>query len=441
MSTGAKRKRGALLGGRLLHLDTFSGIAGNMFLGALLDAGLSRRELEADLAGLGVAHKLVVKRVRREPLAALYVDVVVPGAKRARRPRHAHGEHAHAHDAHGEPHHHEPALHAGHAHRSYAEIRKLLGAAKLEPAVRERAQAIFAALARAEAHVHGIAVERVRFHEVGAVDAIVDVTGAAIALARLGITRVTATPPALGSGRIESAHGGIPLPAPATLELLRGRPVSRSEVSWETVTPTGAAILHEIVDEYCTLPPMTIESIGHGAGSDRQGPLPNVLRAVLGRSSPIQHDRVVVLEANLDDLVPEHFDHVMERLLEAGALDVSLQHVQMKKNRPGFLLRVVASPVRARALAEGILTETTTLGVRSLECERWLLPRETREVSTAHGRIRVKLSTRPDGSPEFSPEYDDCKRAASKAGVPLRDVIRAAEEAARLPPRGERRAR
>jgi hypothetical protein len=175
---------------------------------------------------------------------------------------------------------------------------------------------------------------------------------------------------------------------------------------------------------------MTVEAIGHGAGEDRPGPMPNVLRAVLGRAGGARADRIAVLETNLDDLVPEHFDHLMERLFAAGALDVSLQHVQMKKNRPGFLLRVLARPDRARALAERILTETTSLGVRAFECERWVVPREIVSVQTRYGRIRVKLSSRPDGRREASPEYDDCKRAARRAEVPLRDVIREAERAA-----------
>ena len=396
---------------RTLHLDPFSGIAGNMFLGALLDAGLSRRELAEDLAGLGVRHRLVVSKVKRGPLAARYVRVVVPGAH----PR------AHAHDPH-DPRHHG---------RSWREIRALLRRAKLRPAVRARALAIFAALAEAEGRVHGIRPERVHFHEVGAVDAIVDIVGAAAALDRLGIVRVTAAAPALGHGSVNSEHGRLPLPAPATLELLRGVPVTPAEVAWETVTPTGAAILRTIVDEFRPLPALTIEAIGHGAGNDRAGPLPNVLRAVLGSEAALTRDRVVVLEANLDDFVPEHFDHVMERLFAAGALDVTLQHLQMKKSRPGFLLRALARPERRIALARALLAETTTLGVRVSEQDRILLGREIRSVVTPWGRIRVKLAFGEGGRVDASAEYEDAKRAARKAGVPLRDVLRAAEEQVR----------
>ncbi len=420
----------------VLHLDTFSGISGNMFLGALLDAGLPQRELEAGLAGLGVAHRLRVTKVKRGALAARYVEVLVPGATRARpakrrtkaaRPAqpHAHGhpshDHDHDHDEHAQPHAQG---------RRYDEIRRLLARAKLAPAVCDRAQAIFAALAQAEARVHGIPVARVHFHEVGAVDAIVDITGAALALELLRVERVTATPPALGHGVVETAHGRLPLPPPAVLELLRGAPVTPAPVAWETVTPTGAAILRTIVDEWCALPAMTIDTIGHGAGNDRKGPLPNVLRAVLGRDGGVLRDTVSVLTAHLDDLVPEHFDLALERLLAAGALDVVLTHAQMKKNRPGYALTVIAPPHKRAELAQLVLRETGSLGVRVQEAERMLLPREIVRVTTPHGRLRVKLAYDAQGAASASAEYDDAKRVAQARRLPLAEVIRAAEEAA-----------
>jgi uncharacterized protein (TIGR00299 family) protein len=388
-----------------LHLDTFSGIAGNMLLGALLDAGLPRRALTEDLAGLGVAHTLRVTRVTRGPLAARYVTVGVPREKA--RKGHSHGHHRH-----------------------YADIRRLLDRARLAPEVRDRAHAIFAALAAAESNVHGIPVERVHFHEVGAVDAIVDITGAAIALHRLGVTAVTATPPALGHGTVETEHGRLPLPAPATLELLRGVPTVPADVAWETVTPTGAAILRTITEAYRPLPAMTVERIGHGAGDDRPGPMPNVLRAVLGRAEPARWDRVVGLECNLDDLVPEHFDHIMERLLGAGALDVSLSHVQTKKNRPGFVLRVLCRPAERADLAGLLFAETTTLGVRVVEEDRLVLPRTIRRVTTPFGRIRVKVAEGPGDRVRASAEYDDCKKAAQRSGAALGEIARAAEQEA-----------
>jgi uncharacterized protein (DUF111 family) len=215
------------------------------------------------------------------------------------------------------------------------------------------------------------------------------------------------------------------------LELLKGVPTVPAHVPWETVTPTGAAILKTVVDEFRTLPAMTVEAVGYGAGDDREGPMPNLLRAVLGRGAAAGWDRILSLEANLDDMVPEHFDHLMERLFEVGALDVSIQHVQMKKNRPGFLLRVLARPSDRVALSGILFAETPTLGVRAVECDRLVLERETRRVETPFGRIAVKIAHGEQGRLDVSAEYDDCKRAARRRGVPLRDVIRAAEEAAR----------
>lgn len=424
-------------GERVLHLDAFSGIAGNMFLGALLDLGLSRRDLERDLRGLGVDFRLKVETVRRGALGATYLDVIVPGGVRGRRGPTAHGLGAHRHgkDArHTATHEHcdGARANASSAHgRPYREIRRTLGSAVLEEPVRERALAIFEALATAEARVHRVAVDDVHFHEVGAIDALVDVTGAAIGLHRLGITRVTSSPVALGHGCVETSHGTLPLPAPATLELLKGAPVVPAHVAWETVTPTGAAILRTVVDEYRSLPALTVEAIGHGAGNDRPGPMPNVLRAVLGRAAVLGADRVTVLETNLDDLVPEHFDFLMERLFDAGALDVCLQHVQMKKNRPGFAVRVIARPPDRLALARLLLAESTALGVRVFETDRFVLPRETRRIRTAFGTIGVKVVRDSEGRVEVSAEYDDCKRAAKARGIRLRDVVRAAEETAR----------
>jgi uncharacterized protein (TIGR00299 family) protein len=405
----------------VLHFDAFSGIAGNMVLGALLDAGLSRKQLEADLEGLALPHRLVVKKVRRGALAARYVDVRTGDGKRATAKR----DRAHP-DGHG------------HSHgRSHAEITQLLGKAKLAPEVRARALAAFEALGRAEAKVHGISLAKVHFHEVGAVDAIVDIVGAAIGLARLEITRVTSSPVALGEGMAEMAHGRLPLPAPATLELLKGIPTVPAHVEWETVTPTGAAILATCVDAFGALPAMTVETIGYGAGNDRPGATPNVLRAVVGRTPGLGKDRIVCLETNLDDLVPEHFDYLMERLLDAGALDVSIQHLQMKKNRPGFLVRVLARPADRLPLSQLMFAESTAIGVRATEADRLMLEREVRRVETAHGKIRVKIVWDGQGGFESSPEYDDCKRAARKSGVALREVVREASARARAEVEGE----
>ena len=420
---------------RTLHLDVFSGIAGNMFLGALLDLGLPRKRLEEGLSGLGVEFALRVRRVQRGALAARYVDVRVPGAV-ARRKAHLHDHATGSPPRGGKTHSHGPGAHShgpgAHTHgRSYKQIAALLRKARLDHQVRQRALAIFELLARAEAKVHGVSLEKVHFHEVGAVDAIVDVSGAALGLSLLGIERVTASPVALGGGQVHTAHGLLPLPAPATLELLRGVPTVPAHVEWETVTPTGAAILKQVVESFGALPAMTIERVGLGAGNDREGPMPNVLRAVLGRTSAAGADRVVLLETNLDDLVPEHFDYLMERLFEAGALDVSLQHLQMKKNRPGYLVRVLARPSDRVSLAGILFAESTAIGVRVTESDRIVLEREERRVETPWGRLRVKRVRGPDGQVSVSAEYEDCKRVARRHGVALREVVRVAEQAGR----------
>lgn len=432
--------------GRVLHLDCFSGISGNMFLGALLDLGLSRKELDAELAGLGVDYKLKVSKVARGAIAAKYVDVLMPGAKRASKKApakkkkaasrahtdhhpHTRDDHTHVHPhPHTHPHAHP---HAQHSHgKSYKQVRAIVEKAKLAAAVRERALAIFEGLAVAEGKVHGVAPDDVHFHEVGAIDAIIDVTGAAVGLHLLGVERVTSSPVALGHGTVQTEHGLLPLPAPATMELLRGMPTVPAHVAWETVTPTGAAILRNIVDEFSPLPAMTIDKIGHGAGNDRAGEMPNILRAVLGSTGQTSSDRISCLECNLDDFNPEHFDYLMERLFDEGALDVSLQNIQMKKNRPGFLVRVLARPDQRVRLSQVLMSESTTLGVRTTDWERVVLPRTRRKVATDYGRIAVKVTETPDGRLDYSAEYDDCKRAARKHKVALRDVVRAAERAA-----------
>ncbi len=393
-----KKTKGAARGEQILHLDTFSGIAGNMFLGALFDLGLSRKELVEGLDGLGVPFSLRVRKVMRGAIAARYVAVGGGGKPVGR--------------------------------RTLEEIGNRIEGAKLEEPVRERALAMFLALARAEAKIHGVSVDDIHFHEVGAVDALVDIVGAAFATHALGIRRITATPPSLGHGQVETAHGTLPVPAPATLELLRGIPVAPADIAWETVTPTGATLLRVLVDEFRQLPEMVIDRVGYGAGNEREGSLPNVLRAVLGQVPFARSDRIGVIETQLDDLQPEHYDYVLERLLDAGAVDVSLTHTIGKKNRPGFALRILCPPDRRQPVAERLFLETGTLGVRYGESDRWVLARESRRVSTEYGAVRVKIAQKPDGSASVSAEYDDCRRLALRHGVAITAVVRAAEAAA-----------
>ena len=406
-STAPKRsKKNPSSLGRMLYLDCYSGIAGNMFLAAMLEAGLSRKLLESELAGLKLDYSLRVSRVQRGALAARYLQVLLPKKKVPRGKKHQH---------HG---------------RSFRSIVELLNKAKLQSNVRERSLAVFEAIGRAEAKVHGVSLEKIHFHEVGAVDAMVDIVGAAIAVEALEIHSIQASTVALGSGSVETEHGRLPLPAPATLELLKGIPTQPAHVNWETVTPTGAGILRTFVDNFGPLPAMQIEAVGYGAGDDRPGPMPNCLRVVVGVANGMSGDRVDLLECQLDDLNPEHFDDLMERLFDASALDVSLQHLQMKKNRPGFLLRVLCRPADRLPLGQLILTHSSAIGLRVSSWDRMRLARENQRVKTPFGVISVKRVVDPQGNVLDSPEYEDCKAAARKAGVKLTQVIRAAEEAA-----------
>ena len=371
-----------------------------MLLGALFDLGVPRRAVRDALAALGIEGlRMRVSRVSRGGLSALYVRFSGP----ERSPR----------------------------ERRWPQIRRSLARAALAPRVRERSLAIFERLAVAEAKVHGVALERVHLHEVGAVDALGDIVGVCAALEHLDSPRVSASSLALGSGRVETQHGPLPLPAPATLELLRGLPTHPLEVNWESVTPTGAALVSVLADDFGAMPALRPSRVGYGAGDDRRGPLPNSLRAVLGVGDPgLESDRVCVLETNLDDMSPEHLPYLLERLMEEGALDAALSPLQMKKGRPGHLLRVLALPADRDRLAGRILAESTALGVRFQEASRWLLRREVRRVQTPYGPIRVKLAWSPDGRPSAAAEYESCARAARRFGVSIQEVSRSAERRA-----------
>jgi len=420
-----------------LHVDATAGMAGNMFMASLIDAGLSRKALEAELAALPLEFKLKLSRVERGGFAARHVDVVIPGRKRraakskAAKKRRAH---AHAHsdtESSVQDEHHLSA--DGHG-RTWGEIEKLYRRAKLAPVVRDRALGIFEGLARAEAAVHGRRLDDVHFHEVGMADAVVDVTAAALGIELLGIGGVTCSPVGVGRGFVDTAHGRLAVPTPATLELLRGVPTVAVDVAWETVTPTGAAILRGLVDEFVDWPGGVIDRVGVGAGRDRPGPVPNVVRALVGppvAGVGLSRDRITVIETNLDDLVPEHFDHLLERLMASGAVDVSIQHVQMKKNRPGYLLRVLCPKTARDDVARTLFAESTAIGLRHQEWDRLVLERRGRKVETPWGRMRVKEVRSPDGRRSWSAEYDDCKKAAKKSGEPLREIVRRAEALAR----------
>ena len=372
-----------------------------MILGALLDLGVPARVVRDGLAALGLEGvRMRVRRVHRGALAARHVEFRGP----ERSP----------------------------CERRYREIRKLLERAALPPGVVERSLRVFEALAEAEARVHGIDREKVHFHEVGAVDALGDVVGTCLALDHLGVGRVTASPLPLGHGRVRTDHGVLPLPAPAALELLRGVPVYPVETDQETVTPTGAALVATLAEGFGPLPALVPDRVGYGAGDDRAGEVPNVLRAVLGQADRrLETDTVWVLETQLDDMNPEQLPFLLERLLEAGALDVTLTPVLMKKGRPGHLLSVLARPADREPLARRILAESSALGVRTFETPRLKLPRESRTVATPFGRVRVKVVFGPDGEVVASPEYESARRAALRHDVPIAEVYRAAERGAR----------
>ncbi len=395
----ASRRRRAGPAQRPLYLDCFSGAAGNMILGALLELGAPARAVRETLSKLGIEGlRMRVSRVRRGAFQASYVSFRAP-ARNA-------------------------------VERRFATIRALLAKAPLADRVRERSIEVFANLARAEARIHGVSADEVHFHEVGAADAIGDIVGVCTALELLGVDRLVVSPLPLGRGTTESAHGRIPLPAPATLELLRGVPTYPAEVEWETVTPTGAALLSTLADEFGVLPAMIPEAQGFGAGDDRAGALPNVVRACLGSpTDALASDVVNVLETNLDDMNPEHLPYLLDRLMDEGALDASLSPLAMKKGRPGQLLRVIARPADRERLARLILLESSALGVRTCEMPRLVLARESLRVHTRYGRIEVKVARMPDGRRQVAPEYEACARAARKHRVPLAEVYREAERA------------
>jgi hypothetical protein len=386
------------MGMRIAYFDCFSGISGDMTLGALVSAGWPAAEAEGLPARLKLAGVTVsVGEARRGPFVATRVEVRVEG----RQP-----------------------------HRHLSHVDAILEAADLPAAARERARAAFRRLAEAEAEVHGSTVEKVHFHEVGAADALVDVAGAMVGLEALGIERVFASAPRLGRGFVNAEHGRIPVPAPATTLLLRGAPVEIGEVEAELTTPTGAALLATLVSSWGPPPRFRIEAVGSGAGGRDLSEQPNVLRVMIGEADGLpggmRRRRVAVLETALDDENPQVVAALVPRLLEAGALDAMVVPNIMKKGRPGLWLVVVAEIDRVQLLARLLLAETSSLGVRVREDERYELERRQAEVATAFGPIALKVATLPDGSRRAVPEFESVRAAAERAGRPLREVAEAA---------------
>jgi uncharacterized protein (TIGR00299 family) protein len=408
------------LRGLHVHFDPSSGIAGDMAVAALVDAGVPARVVAGAIDEMGV-HGLKVgfEKRRRGAFAGKGFVVHAPGSH--------HGHH------HG--HHHE--------HRDYAEIRRLLQRARLDAETKRLAGAIFERIAQAEAALHGVALDRVAFHEVGAWDSIADVVGAAAALAWLQPSSVSSTPPVLGSGQVHTAHGLMPVPAPATAAILRGIP-ALLEGEGELTTPTGAAILAALVTNFGPPPPMRIQAQGFGAGTREVSDRANVLRVLLGealgRALPASAAEVVLLEANLDDMSPQLIEPLMSALFAAGAVDVWTTSILMKKGRPAWQVSALAPPEVVGPVEQAFFGNSTTLGVRRVRMERAVLSRSLASVKTRFGTVSVKLAA--DGSRVLgaSPEFDDCRRLADRAGVPVRTVLaEAAAQASRLLPSRERK--
>jgi uncharacterized protein (TIGR00299 family) protein len=443
---------------RIAYLECFSGISGDMFLGALIDAGVPPKVLEDAVAALGVGARLQISRVVRSGISATKADVWVDDekdlpreefwAKQDAAPAPAHVQHEHSH-AHGHEHHHghvhphdheasragTPAPHEpSHSHgRGLTEIREIIGKAGISDRARKTALAIFEALGVAEAKIHATSIEKIHFHEVGAVDAMVDIVCAAVGSEALGVDEIICSPLNVGGGMVKCAHGIFPVPAPATVELLKDTPVYSSGVQAELVTPTGAAIVKILTSRFAAFPAMKIEKSGYGAGSREFPGHPNVVRLTIGEAASTlaaktASDTVTLLEANLDDLNPQVFGYVMERLLEEGALDVFGVPVQMKKNRPGTLLTVLCKPEDAGKLTQLVFTETTTLGVRRRDEVRQTLARRWENVRTQWGEVRIKIASMNGSVTNYAPEYEDCRRIAAEHHVPLKTVI---QEAAR----------
>jgi len=372
---------------RICYLDAFSGISGDMTVGALIDAGADSGALLVALDSLGLGARFDVEKTKRRGIAASKFRV-----------------------------------HGGEAakHRHLHQILELISQSAIPDGAKQAASAVFQRLGEAEAKVHDIPLEKVHFHEVGAIDSICDIVGACCGFDLLEVEAIHSSAVNVGSGTVKTEHGVLPVPAPATAELLAGKPIYARGPAVELTTPTGAAIAVALAADFGPLPPMRIASTGYGAG-DRDFPEhANVLRVLIGETTGAEEaTTVAVIEANIDDASPQVLSYAMERLLESGALDVTLESVLMKKNRPGTLVRVLATPEDRERLADLLFAETTTLGLRIYSAERRVKARHFVEVATPHGTVRIKVAV--DGS--FAPEYDDCRRLARESGVPLKDIL------------------
>jgi hypothetical protein len=372
---------------KICYLDAFSGISGDMTVGALIDAGADGSAVTQMLEALGTGAAFRVEKTTRRGIAASKFHVTGGESK---------------------------------GHRHLKDILERIAKSGLPGAVKQNASAVFQRLGEAEAKVHGIPLAQVHFHEVGAADSICDIVGACAAFDLLGVHTIHSSPLNVGSGTVSTEHGVLPVPAPATAELLKDKPIYARGPSVELTTPTGAAIAVTLAADFGALPAMRVNATGYGAGDKDFSEHANVLRVLIGEPSGAEEaTTVAILEANIDDASPQVLGYAMERLLEAGALDVTLESLLMKKNRPGMLLRVIARPEDREALAQMIFAETTTLGLRIYSAERRVKARRVAEVETRHGTVRIKIAE--NGS--FAPEYEDCRRIARETGLPLKEIL------------------
>ena len=408
---------------KVLYLDCFSGISGDMTLGAMLDAGLPLGELKRALGSLALpgvhihAHKVL-----RANLSATHFTV--------HEHDHADAGHSHEHPAPGTQHgtqHHAPGTQQHHhPHRSLPEIFALIDTSALSPAGRDRAKALFRRLAEAEAAIHQMPVEQVHLHEVGALDSIIDIVGVVFAMEWAGADRVVCSPLNVGGGMVQSAHGLFPVPAPATVKLLGDAPVYSGTVQKELVTPTGALIVSSYASAFGPIPAMSIDHVGYGAGTRDDGATPNVLRVLIGREADTPdkspRDRVTVIECEIDDMNPQIFGVVMDQLYAAGALEVFYVPVQMKKNRPGTLLTAIVAPERRTAIADVIFRETTTIGLRYYDVDRECLDRDIFKIATVIGTVRFKVARRDGRVVNAVPEFEDCAKLAADNNLSVKEV-------------------
>jgi len=388
---------------KILYFDCFSGVSGNMILGAMVDAGIDIKALKKELKKLDLhGYSLKVSKVKRKGIKGTKVDVIVDKKK-----------------------------HLHHTH--YKDIKRLIERSKLPEKIKEDSLSIFKNIAEAEAKIHRTSVDNVHFHEVGAVDSIVDVVGTSICISLLNPDTILSSPINTGKGMVKTEHGLLPVPAPATTEMLKGFPSYSSDIEFELATPTGVGIITAMAKASNTIPVMKTNVIGYGAGSKDFSDSPNLLRIMIGEGySPSEQDSITVIESNIDDMNPQFYDHIMNRIFDAGALDVFLTPIIMKKNRPAVKITLLSDNDNVNKLADILLKETTSFGLRMYKTERIKLEKEIKTVKTEYGSTKVKIGKKNGKIINIAPEYEDCKRIANERGISIREVYEKVKSATRI---------